>query len=89
MDTGRRNFNPRSQGLYSSSSISLFVIYVSTSFVVSAVGCSGPNRVNRTTLIYLLTLSTMDRVASRDKPSGAISMAASARECAAPPPAMT
>ena len=42
MDAGRIAYNPRSQGLYSSRSVSLFKISMFTSFIAIVVGGVGP-----------------------------------------------
>ena len=60
-----------------------------TSFINSVMGWSGPNKVTRTTLIHVWVPHTMDKVDSRETPPGSVSMFASAREGAAPLPAMT
>ena len=89
MDAMRRAFNLCSYGLYSSSSVSLSMISTFTSFIASTVGWSVPNRVDRITLSCVWAPCDMARVEGRDTTSGAVSMAASAREGVALPNATT
>ena len=65
------------------------MIFEFTYFIDSAMGWSGPNRVTRTVLSPTWDPNAMTRVAGRVTSSGDVSGAASAREDAAPPPAMT
>ena len=65
------------------------MLSVFTSFMSVAVGWSGPYKVTRTSLSRAWDPCSMARVSGRETPSGAVSMVVSAREGAAPPPAMT
>ena len=89
MDAGRRDFSPQSRGLYSYISVYLSMISIFTSFIASAVWWSGPNKVDRTTLSRVWASHTMASVAGRETPSGAVRVAASAREGAALLPTTT
>ena len=89
MDSGRRALNLRLQGLYSSRSISLYIIYVFTSLMAITMGWSCPNKVTRNTVSPAWGPCAMTKVTNRETPSGAVSVAVSAREGAAPLPAMT
>ena len=60
-----------------------------TSFIARSLGCSVPNRVDRTNLSRAWDLRAMARLAVRVTLSGAVRVAASAREGVAPPPTIT
>ena len=89
MDDGRRTFNPRPKGLYSSRYAYVSMIYVFNSFMASTVGWSGPNKVTRNTLIRAWDPCVMYRVSDRETLSNTFSVAASTRECATPLTVMT
>ena len=89
MDSGRRAFNPRSRGLYSSISVSFYMIFTFASFIANAVGWLVPNNVTRTKLSRVWSPCAMTRVVGRETPSGAASVAASAREGEVLPPMIT
>ena len=65
------------------------MLSVFTSFMSVAVGWSGPYKVTRTSLSRAWDPCSMARVSGRETPSGAVSVAASAREVAAPFPMIT
>ena len=89
MDAGRIAYNPRSQGLYSSRSVSLFKISMFTSFIAIVVGGVGPKLGGQDHLQPRMGPRAMVRVSGRETLSGTISVATSDREGAAAPPAIT
>ena len=89
MDAGRRTFNPWSWGLYYSSSASLYMISEFTSFIDSNVWWYVPNKATRITLSRVWDPCATARMEGKERLSVASSVAASYRDGAALPSAMT